>query len=172
MINPWTNSRILNVLSVILIHVSVLSFCLFIFRSLSKSLKFFHVLASKSPLNLLTKLNTLILKILLRTVVISILYHVLLVILVILVNQEYDWKLGCMSIVLKLQMKRFTVHPLLLTVVYNHYFDFTKVCIMPSPISTSHLNFHEDFYTLINSNNLVNDFSSIPSISDAWKLLI
>ena len=52
----------------------------------------------------------------------------------------------------------------------NHHFDFTKACIVSSPISTSHLNFYEAFYTLKNSNNLVNDGSSTPSISDAWKL--
>ena len=53
-----------------------------------------------------------------------------------------------------------------------HYFDFTKACIVSSPISTSHLNFYEAFYILKNSDNLVNDLSSTPSISEAWKLLI
>ena len=46
---------------------------------------------------------------------------------------------------------------------YNHCFDFSKACIVSSPISISHLK---------NSNNIVNDCSSTPSISDAWKLLV
>ena len=55
---------------------------------------------------------------------------------------------------------------------YNYFFDFTKACIVSSPISTSHLIFYEAFYILKNSNNLVNDLSSMPSISDAWILLV
>ena len=53
---------------------------------------------------------------------------------------------------------------------YNHFFDFTKANIMPSPISTSHLNFYEAFYSLKNSNNLINDFSFILSFSETWKI--
>ena len=55
---------------------------------------------------------------------------------------------------------------------YNHFFDFSKAFIVSSPISISHLNFYEAFYILKNSNNIVNDCSSTPSISDAWKLII
>ena len=55
---------------------------------------------------------------------------------------------------------------------YNHYFDFTEAYIVSSPISTSHLNLYEAFYILKNSNNLVKNVSSTPSISDAWKLLV
>ena len=48
--------------------------------------------------------------------------------------------------------------------------NFTKACIVLFPISTTHLNSHEAFYILKNSNNLVNDFSSIRAISDEWKI--
>ena len=54
---------------------------------------------------------------------------------------------------------------------YNYFFDFTKARIVSSLISTSHLNFNEDFYILKNSNNLINDLSST-LISDSWKLLV
>ena len=55
---------------------------------------------------------------------------------------------------------------------FNHYFDFTKAYIVSSPISTNHLNFYEAYYILKNSNNLVNNLSSTPPISDSWKLLV
>ena len=55
---------------------------------------------------------------------------------------------------------------------YNHYFDFTMASILCSLFSTSHLKFYEAFYILKKSNNLVNDFTSRPSISDACKLLV
>ena len=54
----------------------------------------------------------------------------------------------------------------------NHCFDFPNANIISSPISPSHLDFYEAFYILKNSKNLVNDFSSTPTISAAWKLLI
>ena len=47
----------------------------------------------------------------------------------------------------------------------NHYFDFTKACIMSSPISNSHLNFYEAFFSLKNSNNLVNVTSLLHLLS-------
>ena len=53
---------------------------------------------------------------------------------------------------------------------YNHYYDFSKACIASSSISFSHLNFHEAFDTLKISNNIVNDFSSVSTIPEVWKL--
>ena len=55
---------------------------------------------------------------------------------------------------------------------YSHCFNFTKACIVSFHINTYHLNFYEAFYILKKSNNLVNDLSSAPSTSDAWKLLV
>ena len=55
LIKPWTNLKFPNALFDSLSLVSILSFCLYILRSLSKPLNLFHNLASKFCLNLLTK---------------------------------------------------------------------------------------------------------------------
>ena len=54
----------------------------------------------------------------------------------------------------------------------NHYFGFTKVNMMFTPISLFHLNFCEAFCILENFNNLINDFCSVPSVSDAFLLIV
>ena len=92
-----------------------LLFFLFILPSLSKSLKSFRDLVSKSASNLKTKLNYLLLNILfhLRTGNTSLLLFVLLVILVIFIKRDH------------------------------HYFDDIKSSVVFSPISTSHLNFYQ-----------------------------
>ena len=149
LIKPWIDSRSQNTLSVIMTHVSILLFCLFILRSLSKFLKSFHVLASKCLLNLLTKLNSLVLKIsfLLRAEMKSffILYSSC--------NLGYIGKTRRRPIARLDEHRRKVKHEEIYSSFiishwwsYNYYFNFTKVCIVSSPISTSHLNFHKAFY--------------------------
>ena len=150
-----------NPLFVPLTFDSIMSFCLSVFSTISKSLKFFHNLVSRSPLNPLIKLNSLLLKILffLRIGKESILFLVLLVILVIMAKQRDGWKTRVDKH--RRKMKRVIASQLLLIAgLQNHYFSFNKVTHVSS-ISSSHFNFHEAFYTLENSNNLINDFSFI-----------
>ena len=105
---------------------SILPFYLFIPQSLSKSLKSIRDLASKSLLNIFTKLNSLLLKnlFLLRTGVVSILFLVLLVIMIALFKQGDDWKPGC--IILKLKMEWFTVFYCFLLLVLESLVWFYK----------------------------------------------
>ena len=44
---------------------------------------------------------------------------------------------------------------------YSHYFDFTKANILYLSISFSHLNFHETFYVLKNSKDIINGLQTI-----------
>ena len=106
-IKSWTNLRGLISLWSILDPLTFNSHMSF------KTSKILYDLASESLLNLLTKLNYLFLKILflLRIGMTSILFLVVLVILVRLAKQEDGWKLGWMSIVVKLKMKRFRARP-------------------------------------------------------------
>ena len=133
---------------------------------LSQSLKSFHVLASKFTLNQLTKLYSLLQK---------------------TTTENWSgicfipcssWNLGYIDQTRRQLKDRLNEHlhkvkneEIYSSFIvshcwsYNHYFDFTKVSIISSPISTSHLNSHEAFYTLKNSNNFVNDFFYVPYIS-------
>ena len=133
----------------LLLNLVILPFCCFI------SFKSHYNLESKSSLSLWIKLNFLLLKILfiLRIRVTSILFLILLVILVI----QTKWKGSWMNIAKKLKLKRYSAHSLLLIagLIIIFLFDITKANIVSSHIFTSHLNSHDPFLILKNSNNLI-----------------
>ena len=116
LIKPWINLNLksLNALFIILTLVSI---CRFAFNSsisskISKILSWFGSKVSFKCVNRnkLSFSNILFLK---RRRVAIILFLYLVLIFFILAKQQDGWNLGCMSVVVKLKLKRFTAHPLL-----------------------------------------------------------
>ena len=126
--------------------------------SLSKSLKFYSILASKSSLNLSTKSNSLFLKDPVSTENRrGIYFNPCPISSVTLDKKEADWNTGLMSVLAMEEIMRFLALLLLpVTCLMNIIFDFSKTSTDPS-IFSSHRDFRQDCSILKNFINFVND---------------